>query len=326
MTQSDPILSDLERRAQVIFSPNEAEEGPLPDAIIYCRPLHRSPLPQMATLSSARIPYRLEEGEHGYELHVPRHLERVARRELLEWRVANRHWPPKKAVPLPEDRPAPYPNCELWSLVPPLLLFFFFIYTGSFDAKQPDHWAGCWNQERIQAGEWWRCITSLTLHADEPHLLGNLVALWGFGFAVCRSLGVGIGWMSILLSGFLGNLISATGHGDAKLAIGASTATFGALGILVMLQARRNARRWRTFSFFQNRAWIPIVAGLILLGFLGTAPNADQVGHLWGFLSGMGLGVLVFPIADKRLHLWMQIPFAQLALVIPVVAWKIATW
>src|SRR2546422_5158304 len=28
----------------------------------------------------------------------------------------------------------------------------------------------------IVAGEWWRTVTALTLHADVPHLLGNAVA------------------------------------------------------------------------------------------------------------------------------------------------------
>jgi membrane associated rhomboid family serine protease len=325
MIQKQPSLSDLERRARAIFSPEE-DDGEL-DAVIVCRPYYRYPWPQIATLASARIPFQVTETAAGFELHVPRHLERAARRELLEWRISNRHWPPKKAVPLPEPRVQPYPNCGLWSLVPPLVLFFFFVYTGPFDSKRPDHLVGCWSMAKIHAGEWWRCITSLTLHADEPHLLGNLVALWGFGFAVCRSVGIGVGWMSILLSGCLGNLISAMGESaEPKLAIGASTATFGALGILVIFQSLRNARRWRNFSVFQNRGWIPIVAGLLLLGFLGTAPNADQVGHLWGFLSGLAIGALLFPIADKWLPMWIQIPLAQLALLIPLFAWEIATW
>src|SRR5262249_55189845 len=37
-------------------------------------------------------------------------------------------------------------------------------------------------------------------------------------------------------------------------------------------------------------AWVPLAAGLALLGMLGSDPHADLGAHLWGFLVGIGLG------------------------------------
>lgn len=295
-----------------------------PYSVIHCRG-PRSPYPQIATLASAKIPYSIEQLPGGcYVLVVPRELEAAARHELLSWRLANRHWPPKKEPEAPAAPVLPpYPGCGLWNTLPPLLLGAFFLFTGPFSPSQTAHMAGCWNLDRILAGEWWRCITSLTLHADGGHLLGNAVAFWGFGYAICRRVGIGIGWLGILLSGFLGNWISAWGHSpEAPLAIGASTATFGALGILVAFQTLGKIQLHLRIR--HPRIWIPGIAGLLLLGFLGMAPNADQTGHLCGFVAGFGLGLALHPATQVRLNGWLQASIAVLAIVLPAVAWQLA--
>ena len=35
---------------------------------------------------------------------------------------------------------------------------------------------GALDAERVRAGEWWRAVTSLWLHADAMHVFGNAVA------------------------------------------------------------------------------------------------------------------------------------------------------
>jgi hypothetical protein len=47
--------------------------------------------------------------------------------------------------------------------------------------------------ERIVAGEWWRAVTALTLHADAAHILGNAFIGLLFTTPVCRFLGPGSG-------------------------------------------------------------------------------------------------------------------------------------
>jgi membrane associated rhomboid family serine protease len=299
------------------------QDGDGPDAVIRCHE-RRKPLPQMAALASAKIPYRLEQRDFGWELHVPREQEAAARRELLTWRAVNRNWPPK-ALAVWHEHTAAYPGAGVWSLLPVAALLVFYWYTGPFDPDSAAHVAGCSDLEKIRAGEWWRCVTSLTQHADVPHVLGNSVALWAFGFAVCRSTGVGFGWLAILLAGFFGNLIPAWWmESDTGLAVGASTATFGALGALVMLQVRRNWHSWAGLRSAWSRSWVPLLAGLALLGFLGVSPGADLRGHFWGFTAGLGVGLLLLPVADRKLPWWVQAPLALAAAAAPVAAWHLA--
>src|SRR2546422_4485816 len=65
----------------------------------------------------------------------------------------------------------------------------------------------------IVAGEWWRTVTALTLHADVPHLLGNAVASVVLVGAVSRELGPGLGLWLLVLAGAGGNALTAVAHG-----------------------------------------------------------------------------------------------------------------
>jgi membrane associated rhomboid family serine protease len=137
---------------------------------------------------------------------------------------------------------------------------------------------------RILEGEPWRTVTALMLHADATHLVGNVVGMAVLATAVCRLLGPGLGLALIVLSGAAGNFLNAALRGAPHVAVGASTAIFGALGILAGMAVLR-ARPPR------GRAWVPFAAGLALLGFLGTGERADLVAHFLGFQVGIGLGM-----------------------------------
>src|SRR5204863_362939 len=101
--------------------------------------------------------------------------------------------------------------------------------------------------ERIVAGEWWRTVTALTLHADAPHVIGNAGASAVLVGAVGHQLGPGVGLCVLLLAGAGGNALTAAAHGTHHDSVGASTAMFGAIGILgatrVVSRGRRRAAR-----------------------------------------------------------------------------------
>jgi len=65
--------------------------------------------------------------------------------------------------------------------------------------------------------------------------------------------------------------------------VGASTAVFGAIGVLGGLQFGRKRRR--------RGAWLPVAGSLALLAMLGSDPGADIVAHLFGLLVGGVLGL-----------------------------------
>ena len=74
--------------------------------------------------------------------------------------------------------------------------------------------------------------------------------------------------------------------------MGASTAVFGAIGLLSALGvAARRRHEPKT-----RRAWLALGAGLALLAMLGTAgERVDLWAHLFGWLAGLALGL---PIAS----------------------------
>jgi len=139
----------------------------------------------------------------------------------------------------------------------------------------------------ILKGEWFRCATALLIHADAPHLVGNMVGLAIFGTAVCGITGTGVGILMISAAGIFGNLLNAALHQSHHVSVGASTAVFGAVGILVAYQVRH---RLSGRSELTWRAFLPLGAGLALLGFLSSGPRTDIMAHLLGMAVGGLMG------------------------------------
>src|SRR5262249_58795654 len=131
-------------------------------------------------------------------------------------------------------------------------------------------------------------IAALRLRAAAPHRAGNAVATVVLMPAVCWHLGPGIGLWLLLLAGAGGNAATAAVHGGNHVSVGASTATFGAVGILAALRIIAGPA-----GVGGRKSWVVIAASLALLALLGTGPQADLLAHLFGFLVGGGLGLTV---------------------------------
>jgi len=157
--------------------------------------------------------------------------------------------------------------------------------TGSADRIVREFGASSYD---ILHGDIYRTVTALMLHTSYPHLAGNMAGTAIFGTAVCSITGAGVGWLMILLTGILGNLANATLFGYGHISIGASTAVFGAVGILVAYQFIRKI----TITGQRMKAWLPLAGGLALLGLLGSSKHADLTAHLFGFIAGICLGLL----------------------------------
>ncbi|HUR27326.1 MAG TPA: rhomboid family intramembrane serine protease, partial [Planctomycetota bacterium] len=115
-----------------------------------------------------------------------------------------------------------------------------------------------------RAGEIWRAITGLTLHVDLSHFLSNLLFGALFTMLVCELVGGGLGLLLILVAGATGNFVNALLQHANHASIGASTAVFSALGLLVTYQWRRR-HQLRQNAF---RRWAPLFAGGFLLATL----------------------------------------------------------
>jgi rhomboid protease GluP len=156
--------------------------------------------------------------------------------------------------------------------------------------------AGVLSAEKVvAAGEWWRVVTALTLHGDVPHVLANLWVGLLFGALLVPAFGQGVTWLSVLAAGAAGNALTVLAYWpQSHQSLGASTAVFGALGLLVgdalwLLLRRRSGRSWWKWM-------LPLGAGLSLLAFLGAGEgktSVDVMAHLWGFAAGLPMGLCV---------------------------------
>jgi rhomboid protease GluP len=178
----------------------------------------------------------------------------------------------------------------------------------------------------VARGEWWRAVTALTLHADVVHLVSNLLAGAGFAFFVCRFFSAALGWLLILLSGIAGNVLNAQVYYPAPhYSIGASTAVFGALGLLTGVGV------WAAISAPDRRLllprWLlPLFGGLTLLGLFGVGDGSvDVAAHISGFLCGVVVGGLAacfqrvcIPLQRARFF------FGGVSVAIVVIGWRVA--
>lgn len=268
-------------------------------------------------LTSRGIPHLLENSRPEWCLLVPEGHQAEALSEIRTFEEQNRNWPP--------PAPSPHPHTEnlLASLSVLILLAIFHNLVQTdilvLNGTVPD-WLqlGMVQSGKIKDGEWWRLVTALTLHGDLQHLLGNLCIGGVFVILLCRQLGSGPAWTMLLGAGILGNLANVMLQPPAHNSVGASTAVFGAIGVLAAI----SMVRYRHHSF---RRWpLPVAAAVALLAILGTeGDNTDLGAHLFGFLAGNLLGVLVeclhirYGYPGRRLNLLL----AFFSVMLVVTAW-----
>jgi len=248
-------------------------------------------------LDARGVPCCLEKPEPGgWELHVPHEQLRRAMEEIGRYEERNRNWPP----PLPPPRPMVENTLSTLSV---LILLATFHNVVRLDLILPGgispDWleAGSARAARILEGDWWRIVTSLTLHRDVAHLLGNLCIGGVFVFLLCRELGSGLAWSLIIAAGGLGNLVNALVQSANHDSVGASTAVFGTVGILASLSMVRYRHH------LQKRWGLPVASAISLLTLLGTeGKNTDLGAHFFGFLAGVLIGLLAEHLIARRGH------------------------
>jgi len=199
------------------------------------------------------------------------------------------------------------------------MVLLFFVIT-EWQAGLPWFERGSADAERILGGEFWRIVTALTLHANLPHVLSNAVGIALFLGALSSVLGPGLASALVLLAGAGGNLVNAFVHGGAHVSVGASTAVFGAVGMLGGLGLASHRRKSAS-----RRAWLTVAAALALLAMLGTGgERVDVLAHLFGFILGIPLGLcsaFMAPSPPGRLVQWS---WGSVAFAVLIGCWLIA--
>ena len=245
-------------------------------------------------LNASGIGNRVTRSNDGFRIDVPKPYTDAARDVIYRYQAENPNAEADRSV----SRSHPT-HKNLSGIAVALLLLSIHLAVSSSSA--PEDYVAVFgaNASRILDGEIYRCTTALLLHADAAHIAGNMAGMVIFGGAVCVVTGSGVGWLMILASGIFGNLMNALAYETAHMSVGASTAVFGAVGILCAFQAVNAARTGKGWK----RTALVFGSGLALLAFLGTSARSDVGAHLFGFLCGVLMG--------GAYRLWMGHPMGM---------------
>jgi membrane associated rhomboid family serine protease len=258
------------------------------------------------------------------------------------YEAENRDWPPRRT----RER-SRHPTS---SLIPAvfLVLAAFLLVTGPASANSVWFERGVAVSSQVLGSQPWRAVTALTLHADAVHAMGNAISGTVFVSALQRRIGTGGAVLATLASGIAGNVANAVYHQVTvghHASLGASTAIFGAIGLLAATQlvldrpAVKRARPWTEIAG-------PIVGGFALLGALGAGGERTDLGaHFFGLVAGVVIGLVVaFPLRRATLAVdvatghhghevalgsgaprwWVQASLGTFAAAIIMVSWQLA--
>ncbi|MGH8113825.1 MAG: rhomboid family intramembrane serine protease [Rhodanobacteraceae bacterium] len=234
--------------------------------------------------------------------------------------------PPAPAPPRAPLWPHAWIGCALYAAV--LIFIGLAITNGLWPPNAFD--AGTLDAGRVQAGQWWRAWTALTLHLNGEHLGANLlVGIW-FGYLAGRQQGPGHAWFLVVIGAAAANLCEALLSPATYRAVGASTAVFTALGLLCAYAWGSHARRAEHWAL----QWGPLVCGVVLLAWFGSgsgssgsqgATQVDVVAHALGFVAGVLLGLIsARPLSKRLLGRIPQWVTGLIALAQIAAAWRFA--
>ena len=147
---------------------------------------------------------------------------------------------------------------------------------------------GLSDADKVMSGQWWRCITALTLHGDSRHLGGNLLT----GYLVLSMMSYRISLAKVVpflaVSSALANFcVAATVQSDFR-SLGFSTFVFAAIGALSVMEFRLMPKE----SHGLLRRFAPLCGAASLATFVGLGEHADILAHLYGFIAGLMCGFI----------------------------------
>lgn len=257
---------------------------------VYASPRRSRCTERALVLQARQIPHHLVPKRGGFVLAVPAAWRELAENELALYERENEGWPRRMHLP----PLAPFGVGSALVYVAVLVTAYVLSGSGAFGWD----WSaiGRTHAASIRDGELWRGVTALTLHSDAVHLLSNLIYGTLFGVLACIVLGGGLGWFAILAAGFLGNVTNAWIQDPAHMSVGASTAVFGAVGVLA-------GTEWRRRVLFQERRIrraAPLLMAFLLLSYLGVSgERTDVLAHVTGLVWGIPVGAVAGAVAAR---------------------------
>ena len=149
----------------------------------------------------------------------------------------------------------------------------------------------------LNGGEWWRLITSMFLHADADHLVGNMLMLYLAGELVETYIGQRKYAILYFFSGTAGSLLYAAYEcysGKYANSIGASGAVFGIVGALFII-VLCNKGRYGNITIGRMGFMIFYMAYMGL-----RTSNVNNAAHIGGLFAGGGVMIIYIFILNLK--------------------------
>lgn len=176
-----------------------------------------------------------------------------------------------------------------------LNIFLFIISVFSGDLLYNE---GAFSLQYVLYGkEWWRTITSMFLHADADHLVGNMLMLYFAGEIVEKYLGKRQYVILYFFSGITGSLFYAAYEfytGSYMASIGASGAVFGLIGALLVIVVRHKGK----YGDITLKRMGFMIVYMIYMG-LRTS-NVNNAAHIGGLICGILLTCLYMLMQNRE--------------------------
>lgn len=171
------------------------------------------------------------------------------------------------------------------------------VFFATLESDAPEQWMLAFG-EGLEPYQW---VTSVFMHADLGHLLGNMVFLWGFGLVIEGKLG----WWRFLLV-YLGlgvvqcAVVQVCMQHQPGYALGASGAIYGLLAMALVWAPRNEMNCVGLFGFRPFHLDIPILGfvslyvGLeVVSAWLNDFAISSPMLHLAGAVPGFAVAIVL---------------------------------
>jgi membrane associated rhomboid family serine protease len=142
--------------------------------------------------------------------------------------------------------------------------------------------------ENLLNGRIWTVFTALFVHADIPHLLGNMLFLYVFGNTLEQEVEAKNTFIAFFVGGVVASVASLFFYDLSVPFVGASGAIFTLTAIVMLVKPLKFS-----FVFFMPQGLVAILyfaynVAAIHYGFSG---NVAYIAHAAGFLVGVPFGI-----------------------------------
>lgn len=147
------------------------------------------------------------------------------------------------------------------------------------------------------AGEWWRLLTNIFVHAGLIHIAFNMWCLWNLG-QLCESLYGRWTYVAVYLTCGVGaSLLSVAWHPYTP-SVGASGAIFGLAGALIAAFKLGEFSVPRSALSGTLRSLGAFVVYNLIFGL--ALPGIDNAAHIGGLVTGLIVGALIALVAPRH--------------------------